>query len=248
MVVGRGRVYATVNSKPYPLHPKPYSQSGKVGKWFTEIGAWPKTSSNFLAVYVSFLPSFMSANFGFIVRNLGAWVFSVHEMTASTLRTAFRTTPKMPCPKYWRDSKHGGIAFLGGVAFPQILAVPERSQNHVRNALPQVLAGFRSNQRHGGIAFPQVLEVPGPTVNVLSPSTGRTTNDPDEPRIRACGVAGRCEERNTVFVRGSKLGRSHQEASSFWRPCGVPDCPERKVGRLGFRTKRAGTHFPIFRL
>ena len=28
----------------------------------------------------------------------------------------------------------------------------------------------------------------------------------------------------------------------------MPDCAERKVGRLGFRTKRAGTHFPTFRL
>ena len=76
-----------------------------------------------------FFQRFMSSNFGFKARNLGAWVLSVHEMTSSTLRTAFRTTPKMPCPKYWRDSKHGRT-FPGGIAFPQVLAVPEN--NHAR--------------------------------------------------------------------------------------------------------------------
>ena len=182
-----------------------YSQCGKVGRWFTEIGAWRKTSSNFKFGRLCFIsPKFHVFQLWFQSQEPRTWehgVFSVHEISKSTLRTAFRTTPKMPCPTYWRDSKHGGIAFPGGMAFPRVLAVPERSYNHAHSALPQVLAGFRINQ---GIAFPQVLAVPGPTVKVLSPSTGRTTNDPDEPRIRACGVAVRCEERNTVFAKGSK--------------------------------------------
>ena len=125
-------------------------------------------------------------------------------------------------------------------------------QNHAENALPQVLTGFRTNRR-------RVLAVPGPTVKVfpqvLAQNYERSRRTTD-PGTRGCGVAvsgmrgcgGRCEERNTVFVKGSKLGRSHSEACSFWKPCGEPDCPERKVGRQGFRTKRAGTHFPTFRL
>ena len=154
----------------------------------------------------------------------------------------------MPCPKYWRDSKHGGIAFPGGIAFFRVLAVPERSHNHAHNALPQVLAGFRINQ---GIAFPQVLAVPGPTVKVLSPSTGRTTNDPDEPRIRACGVAVRCEERNTVFAKGSKhtkLGRSHQLRGFLlletMRGAGLPRTESWKIGFQDQACRNALSNFP----
>ena len=77
----------------------------------------------------------------------------------------------------------GGIAFPDRFAFPQVLAVPKRSHSHAHNALPQywqesstdgiqnqstargnrfppnhnalpqVLAGFRINQRHGRIDF-----------------------------------------------------------------------------------------------
>ena len=163
----------------------------------------------------------------------------------------------MPCPKYWRDSKHHNISHNhahyalpqvlagfridrghGGIAVPRVRAVPGRIRNHAHNALPQVPAGFTNNRGHGGIAlqvlaasgrihnhtqnapstggiqnqstargtaFPQVLAVPRPTGTVFSSSTGRTTNDPDKPRIRACGgagwpfpgcgVAGRCKER-----------------------------------------------------
>ena len=50
---------------------------------------------------------------------------------------------------------------------------------------------WRDSESINGMGnFPQVLAVPGPTVKVFSPSIlAVTTNDPDEPRIRACEVA-----------------------------------------------------------
>ena len=191
----------------------------------------------------------------------------VHKMPLSPKYWQFLnkviTMPTMHFPRYWQEQKQFHPSTGISRTTPKML-------------LPQVLTGFRINRRHadpqcfapstGGIQtqstawgnrFPPVLAVPGPTVTVFSSSTGRTTNDPGEPRIRACrgvglpfpgcGVVRRCEARNTVFAKGSELGRSHEEACSFWRPRGVPDCTEREVGKLGFRTKRAGTHFPTFR-
>ena len=93
-------------------------------------------------------------------------------------------------------------------------------QSHAENALPRVLTGFRPNQRHRGNAFPEALAVPGPTEKVFSSSTGSTTNDPDEPRTRACGGAwwpfpgcrlrGAARKEIRCLPRGvGKLGRSH---------------------------------------
>ena len=83
-----------------------------------------------LAVYVTFVPNFMFSNFGaqnvvlqvlphsetrptFLLHALGEIQkqpgaprnrFRSSTGSSRTHRTAFRTTPKMPCPKYWRDS------------------------------------------------------------------------------------------------------------------------------------------------
>ena len=76
-----------------------------------------------------------------------------------------RPTPRL----YWRDSKHGGIAFPAESLSPKYLAVPKRRHNHVHNAFPQVLAGVtaeslspkyghshkRDSESIGGVAFPK---------------------------------------------------------------------------------------------
>ena len=118
---------------------------------------------------------------------------------------AFVTTPTMLCPKpqvlagFTNNRGHGGIAL-------PVLAASGRIQNHTHNA-PST-GGIQNQSTARRIAFPQVVAVPRLTVKVSSSSTDRTTKGPDEPRIRACGVAGRCEERDTAFPKGSRLGRS----------------------------------------
>ena len=155
-----------INPNPYSIM---YSGSGKVGRWFTEIGAWCNTPSNF--------------KFGRVSRTRRVKVF---------------------------------------LRFPPSTGV---SRTHRESSFPQVLAEIRPTQkrwirgcRGAGLPFP------------------------------GCGVAGCCQARNAVPAKQNKGERSHQKPFSFWRPCGVPDCPERKVGRVGFRSKRAATHFPTFRL
>ena len=76
-----------------------YSQSGKVGRWFTEIGAWRKTSSNFKFGRLCF----MSSKFH---------VFQLWCTKCSRAGTAaFRNTPNIVCSKHWRDSETvGGTA------------------------------------------------------------------------------------------------------------------------------------------
>ena len=195
-------------------------------------------------------PNIFASSAGEIQKQPGAPRNRFRPSTGSsrTHRTAFRTTPKLPRPKYWRDSAESlsrkywqylnTVITMPTMRFPNywresetILSTTEslsplitqaspeptalhpeprrkcsapstdgvQNQSTARgnrfpqttpsiNAWPQVLAGFRINQRHGGVAFPQILAVPGQT---------------------GCRVAGRCEERNTVFAKRSKLGRSH---------------------------------------
>ena len=180
-----------------------------------------------------------------------------------------------PCPQCVTPvrRRHGGIAFTQVRAFsePTVLHPEPRrkcfapSTNGIQKqstARGQCFApstgGIQNQSTAWRNRFPQVLAALGPTAIAFSSSTGtelrtiQTNHGSGRAgvrggRFRDAGLRGALRG-NMVFAKGSKLGRSHSEACSFWKPCGMPDCPERKVGRLGFRTKRAGTHFPTFRL
>ena len=86
--------------------------------------------------------------------------------------TAFRTTLKMPCLKYWRDSKHGGSLSPAESHSPKYWQFLNAVMT-VHNAFPQVLAGVTAEshspkyghfqnppyciQNHAENALPQVL-------------------------------------------------------------------------------------------
>ena len=130
-------------------------------------------------------------------------------------------------------------------------------QNHAENALPKVLTGFRTNRRRGGIAFPQTTmlcpkywrdseSINGMGEPIFPQSTGgswthrksvflkywrRTTNDPDEPRIRArggagwpfpgCGVAGGAARKEIrCLSRGVNLEDRTQRLAPFGNHAG----------------------------
>ena len=119
------------------------------------------------------------------------------------------TMSTMRFPSYWRESRRNRIHPSMGISRTH------RMHHHEENALPQVLTEFRINQRHGGIAFHQTT----PTSGIQNQSTAWRNRFPQSTGgswthragwpFPGCGVAGRCEERNTVFAKGSKLGRSH---------------------------------------
>ena len=159
-----------------------------------------------LAVYASFLPSFMSSNFGsqnvflqvlphsetcptFWLQVLarfrnsrghrgraftqapavpGPTVTALLQVLAgfSTRRNRFPPStgssenaiiamPAMRFPSTGRSQTVDGTAESRSPKYGHIQNPPYCIQNHAENALPQVLTGFRNNQRHGGIAFPQ---------------------------------------------------------------------------------------------
>ena len=74
-------------------------------------------------------------------------------------RTASRTTPRMPCPKYCRDSEPIDGAGDSLSPKPQCFAP---STGGIQN----------QSKAWGNRFFPRVLAVPGPTVKVFSSSTG----------------------------------------------------------------------------
>ena len=181
-----------------------------------------------LAVYVSCLPSFVFSNFG-------AQNAFLRVLPHSETRPTFFAPGTGEIPK---QSGHRGVAFtqvltgpgptvLHSEPGPQVLAVPKRSHNHVHNAFPQVLAGVTAESlspKYGHFE-PTVLH-PAPRRKCFAPSTDGIQNQSTAWRNRfppstggswtyragwpfpGCG-AGRCEERTTVFAKGSKLGRSH---------------------------------------
>ena len=93
-----------------------------------------------------------------------------------------RPTPRL----YWRDSKHGGIAFPAESLSPKYLAVPKRKHNHVHNAFPQVLAGVTAES------------LSNQSEESLSPKYWRFLDPP-------CGVAV-SGMRGCGALRGKKYG------------------------------------------
>ena len=234
-------------------------------------------------------PTFFAPGTGGIQKQSGASRNRFHPSTgrSRTHRTAFKAMPKMPCPKYWRDSKHDGVAFPGRIAFPQVLAVPKRSHNHVHNAFPQVLAGVATEsllpnyghfqnppyciQNHAENALPQVMtefragnrfppnhthkrdsESINGMAESLSPKyTGGSWTHSGGWPFPGCRVAGRCEERNTVFPRGVNLEDRTKRRAPFGGHAGCqtaqngkledwvsgPSVPERTFKLSGFDHK-----------
>ena len=76
----------------------------------------------------------------------------------------------MPCTKYLRDSEHGGIAF------PQVLAVPKRSHNHAHNAFPQVLAAVETVSPKYGHFQNRPYCIQNHAENAFAPSTDGIQN------------------------------------------------------------------------
>ena len=114
-----------------------YSQSAKVGRWFTGIGAWRKTSSNFKFGRLCFISS----------------KFHVFQLWCTKCfpagTAAFRNTPSIFAPSTGEIQNRRGHR---GRAFTQAPAVPGPTVT----ALPQVLAGFstRRNRFPGRNRFP----------------------------------------------------------------------------------------------
>ena len=284
-----------------------YSQSGKVGRWFTEIGAWRTASSNFKFGRLCFIsskfhifqlwctkclpagtaafrntPNILRGHrgiaftqvlavprltglhsepratfFGGTAESLSPkyWQFQDspdciqnHAQIAlpQVLAGGIQNTAESLPPKYWQllnavitcpqcvspstggsqnSSGHGGIAFTQVRAFPEPTVLhpePRRKcfapssdriqnqstargsrfpPNHTRNALPQVLAGFRINQRHGGIPFPQV---PGKCFpQVLAELRTIQANHGSGHAGRGAAVSGM---RGCGALRGKKYG------------------------------------------
>ena len=116
-------------------NPTDYGQSVKVGRWFTEIGAWRKTSSNFRFGRLCFISS------KFPVFQL----WCTECLPAGT--AAIRNTPNIICSKYWRDSETvGGTAEAPRNKYWQFQDPPYCIQDHTQNAMHQVPAGFRTRR------------------------------------------------------------------------------------------------------
>ena len=198
-----------VNPKLYNPGPRtprtlnPYSQSGKVGRWFTEICAWRTASSNFKFGRLCFisskfhifqlwctkcLPAGTAAfrNTPNILRGHRGIAFT--QVLAVPRLTGLHSEPRPNClapSTGGRDSKHGGIAsskywqFLNAV-----ITCPQ--------CVSPSTGGSQNSSGHGGIAFTQVRAFPEPTV--LHP----------EPR-RKCFAPSSDGIQNQSTARGSRF-------------------------------------------